>query len=92
MSVSRPFMDEVDVDTIEFGAELSERVQRTLLRAPIELVSPIGKQLSQVLEVGSLLPGSAGRLIRPARVVEACSQVRQDVFIDLDRERSDGQR
>ena len=42
-----------------FGAELIGRVQFALLCVPIEPVGPIGKQLSQVLEVSSLLPGSA---------------------------------
>jgi hypothetical protein len=54
-----PFMDEMDVDAVEIGAELTGRVQTALLRGPIELVGPIRKQLFEILEVGPLLPGYA---------------------------------
>jgi hypothetical protein len=82
-------MDEVDVDAVELGAELSGRVQLALLCLPIELVGPIRKQLPKVLKVSPLLPSSAWCLIRPARLTNALSQVRQDLWLDLDRERSD---
>src|SRR5207237_54927 len=74
--VSGPLMDEVDVDAVELGAELSGRVQLTLLCLPIELVGPIRKQLPKVLKVSPLLPGSAWCLIRPARFTNALSEVR----------------
>jgi hypothetical protein len=82
-------MDEVDVHAVELGAELSGRVQLALLCLPIELVGPIRKQLPKVLKVSPLLPSSAWCLIRPARLTNALSEVRQDLCLDLDRERGD---
>ena len=84
-------MDEVDVDAVELGAELIRRVQQALLCVPIELVGPIRKQRFKVLKVSPLLPGRAWCLIRPARVADTRSEVRQDLRLDLDRERGDVQ-
>jgi hypothetical protein len=82
----RPLMDEVDVHAIELGTEVIERVQHPLLRTPVELAGPIRKRLSQVVEVGALLPGNARHLIRPARVADARPEVRQNLLLDIDRE------
>jgi hypothetical protein len=82
-------MDEVDVDAVELGAELMEYVQLAFLCPPIELVSPILKQLPKVLKVSPLLPSSAWCLIRPASLTNALLEVRQDLCLDVDRERSD---
>jgi hypothetical protein len=87
--VSGPLMDEVDVNAVELCAELSGRVQLALLCLPIELVGPIRKQLPKVLKVSPLLPSSAWCLFRPARLTNALSEVRQDLCLDLDRERGD---
>src|SRR6478672_4685332 len=54
--VSGRLMDEMDMDAVEIGAELVDRVQLAFLCAPIELVGPIRKQLFKVLKVGPLLP------------------------------------
>ena len=87
--VSGPLMDEVDVHAVQLGAELSGRVQLTLLCLPIEFAGPILKQLPKVLKVSPLLPSSAWCLIRPAGLTNALSKVRQDLCLDVDRERSD---
>jgi hypothetical protein len=82
-------MDEVDVYAVELGAELSGRVQLALLCLPIEFAGPILKQLPEVLKVSPLFPSSAWCLIRPAGLTNALSEVRQDLCLDVDRERSD---
>src|SRR5439155_5990499 len=87
--VSGPLMDEVDMDAIELGLELIDRVQLALLCAPIEPVGPIRKQLFKVLKISPLLPGIPWCLIRPARVADTLSEVREDLVLDLDRERGD---
>ena len=89
--VSGRLMDEVDMDAVEIGAELVDRVQLAFLCAPIELVGPIRKQLFKVLKISPLLPGIAWCLIRPARVADTLSQIRQDLVLDLDRERTNVQ-
>jgi hypothetical protein len=75
------------MDAVELGAELVGRVQLALLCVPIELVGSIRKQLLEVLEVSPLVPGRAWCLIRPARAADALSEVREDLGLDLDRER-----
>jgi hypothetical protein len=87
--VPGPLMDEMNVDAVEIGAELIGRVQLALLCVPIELVGPICNQLSKVIKVSPLLPGSAWCRIRPARLADALSEVRQDLWLDPDRERGD---
>ena len=87
--VSGPLVDEVDVHAVQLGAKLSGRVQLALLCLPIEFAGPILKQLPKVLKVGPLLPRSAWCLIRPSRLTNALLEVRQDLWLDVDRERSD---
>src|SRR5262245_17533200 len=87
--VPGPLMDEVDLDAVELRSELFGRIELPLLCLPIEPVGPICKQLSKVLKVSPLLPGSAWCLIRPARVADTLSKVGQDLCRDVDRERSD---
>ena len=86
ISLPCPFVHEVNVDVTELRTKVHERVQVALLRAPVEAVGPIVEQAFQVLEVGPLRPGSARRLIRPARVADTRSEVRQDLRLDPDRE------
>jgi hypothetical protein len=43
LPVSGPLVNEVDLGTIKLRAEVMERVESTLLCAPIKIVSPIGK-------------------------------------------------
>ena len=57
--VSGSLEDEVDANAVELSPELCSRVQLALLRPPIELVGPIGKQLPKVLKVRPLLPSNA---------------------------------
>ena len=89
VSVFRPYMNEVNADAVELGLELIGRVQCALLRAPVKFVGPIRKQASQVIKIGPLFPGRAWCRIRPARVADALSKVRQSLCVDVDRERSD---
>ena len=77
---------------IKLGAKLLCYLEVALLCAPIEAVGPICKQLSKIIEISALVSGSAWCLIRPARVADALSQVRQNLFPDVDRERSDAER
>lgn len=90
-AAGQPLMDEVDVNAIQLGAELIERVKFALLRTPVELVGPIRKHMSKVLEVGAMLPSNARCLIRPARITDARPKVRENLLLDPDREGLDTQ-
>ena len=87
--VSGALMDEVNVDAVELGAKLIDRVQLALLCAPIKPVGPICKQLFKVIKIRPLVPGNAWCLIRPARVADALPEIKENLFLDPDRERSD---
>src|SRR5262245_18174307 len=87
VSLPCPFVYEVNVDGAEFSAKVLERVELALLRPPVEAVGPVAKKSLQVLEVGPLRPGGARRLIRPARVTDARSQVDQNLIRNADRKR-----
>src|SRR5512144_2839308 len=86
VSVSGPLMNEVDLDTVDFGAEVLEPVQLTLSGTPVELVAPVREQPLQVFEVGPLTPGRAWRRIGPARGADALSEIREDLRLDVNRE------
>ena len=62
--MSGPLMDEVDVDAVEFRAEVIDRIQLALLCASVEAVHPICKQLFKIIKVSPLVPRSAWGLIR----------------------------
>ena len=87
--VSGALMDEVDVDAVELGAKLIDRVQLALLCAPIKPVGPICKQLFKVIKIRLLVSGNAWCLIRPARVADARPEIKENLFLDPNRERSD---
>ena len=74
--------------SVELGLELIGGVQCALLRAPVKFVGPIRKQASQAIKIGPLFPGRTWCRIRPARVADALSKVRQSLCVDVDQERS----
>jgi len=84
-------VDEVNADTVQFGAEVVEPVQLAFLCPPVELAGPVSDQLPQVAEVGALRPGGHRCRIGPPRVADAGPQVRQNLVADPDREGFDRQ-
>jgi hypothetical protein len=66
-----PFMDEMDAQAIDFGAEVGELVEYLLLSALVELVVPVIDQLTHVLKVGAVIPFVPCDFVRPARASEA---------------------
>lgn len=84
--ISRLFVNEVDPGTIKLGAEVMERVESTLLCAPIKLVSPIGKQLFEVIKISAPIPCMAWCPRRPPGITDALSKLRQRLLRNRDRE------
>src|SRR5437016_3835971 len=89
---SSALVDEVNANTVEFGSEVMETVQRALLRTPVEVVGPVFKNRSEGLEVCALLPRTRWRAVRPARVVDTSPEVREDFLVDVDGEWLDAER
>src|SRR5215831_16278780 len=82
-------MDEMDENAIECSTKLLEGVELALLHPPVELVSPISQQLSEILQVGPLFPRRPWALIRPAGEPQALVQVVKGFLSKTDRERLD---
>ena len=75
--VRRPHVDEVDVDPVDLGRELRQRVQPRLARAPVVVGRPVAGELLQRRQLHALraicdelLAGPARRRDAPAQVVE----------------------
>ena len=70
-------MNEVDVEIVNNGLELVELVQPALLFPPVELVTPVGDELRQIVELGAVVPVGALELIRESGPREPCPKILQ---------------
>jgi hypothetical protein len=77
---------EMNPHAVDRSAIVLEAFQRTLLRAPVVLVLPIGDELAQIGGVGAVAPARARQLIGPARAREALVEIAQHAGRGLDRE------
>lgn len=66
-----PLMDEMDVNAIDLGVEVSELVDGHLLCPPVELILPVVAKLSHIVQVGAVVPVSTCNLVRPTDAGEA---------------------
>src|SRR5260370_32326113 len=79
-------MQEVNRLPIDFGRELRELVQLSLVFSPIVAVSPI---IGQILQIGSrysAAPTGAGQLCRPSGASQPVAQVGQFTIRYIDSE------
>ena len=82
----RPDVDEVDLDPVDLGRELGQRVQPRLAPAPVVLGRPVAgerlqrRQLHPLGAVGDELPRG------PARRLDPAAQLSEIRFGDLDVE------
>lgn len=70
----RLLMDEMNLQSVDARREVVELVQLPLLRAPVELVAPVGDQLLEVRDIGAVGPALLERRRKP-RAREPHSQV-----------------
>src|SRR5262249_24289519 len=98
MRARTALVDEVDAVLLAVlashrGGEVAEAVEPAVLRAPVEAVSPVLEQVAHVGAVSAPFPPFvAGRLLRPARPLEARSQLRDLLVRHMDGERFGGSR
>ena len=64
-------MHEMDLDAVDRRLELVELVQPPLLGAPVVLVAPVGDKLTEVGQVGAVVPVGAAELVRKPRASQA---------------------
>ena len=86
-------VDEVDVGSVDLGAEVVPGLQLRLVLPPVVLVPPVLAELLEVSQVGAVVPAGVGDLVRPPGPPEALLQVVEDGVVHGDVERLDvGQR
>src|SRR5438552_4519125 len=81
-------MDEVKIDAGHGRCELTEAVERRLVRPPVLVIPPVRAELLHVLHVCTVGPGGARGLVGPARACEPLTQVVQDGLRHVDAERT----
>src|SRR3712207_4479286 len=82
-------MDEVDLDPVDLGGELRERVELLLGLAPVVVALPVAGELPQRLELDTLGAIFDELLGGPARRGYASPKVGEVLFRDVDAEGSD---
>jgi hypothetical protein len=71
---------------------MSQTIEPSLLRAPIELVGPRREERAQTLRVDPEVPARAADLLRPARSFDALAQVGEHCLVHGDGVRLDRDR
>src|SRR5687768_9430347 len=77
-------MEKVDRHAIYLGAKLWIRVNSALVLAPVIGFHPVGHQFLEVGGVSTVLPAFVGKVVNPARALEARSQIGEHVLGNLD--------
>ena len=82
-------MNEVNINAVNIGFELAERVQPFLLSAPVVFITPIFDEALQKRQVRAVVPPRVGKLVRKARLSQAAFQVGQHGIRNLNFEWDD---
>ena len=61
--IGRALVDEVDVESVDGGLEVVERVELSFLVPPVEPCLPVVDQLAEVGQVGAIVPPDALELV-----------------------------
>jgi hypothetical protein len=54
-----PFVNEMNTEIVNFGAEMREAIDSIFLRSPVESRRPVIHELFQVVQARSVIPSSA---------------------------------
>jgi hypothetical protein len=84
--VRRLHVDEVDLDPVDLGPELRERVELRFGLAPVVVGGPVPRELLQRRQLDALRPVRDELLAGPARRRDAAAQVVQLLLRNLDVE------
>jgi hypothetical protein len=76
-------MHEVDA----FPDEVVERVEFPLPGTPVELMNPVGNEVSQPVQFGALFPAYAGYLVGPSCMVQPRPQIVEHFIRDVNPKR-----
>ena len=87
--VRRLHVDEVDVQPVDLGLELRQRVQSRFAPAPVVLGRPVAGELLCCCQLHALGPIGDEFLGRPTSRIDAAAQFLDLAFRDVDSERAD---
>jgi hypothetical protein len=82
-------VDEVDVDPVDLGRELGERVEVRLGLAPVVVGLPVARERLQRRQLHALRPIFDQLLAGPARRGDALAEVEEILFRNVDAEGAD---
>jgi hypothetical protein len=82
-------VDKVDVDPVDLGDELRQRVQSRLALAPVVIRRPVARELLHRRQLHALRPIFDELLAGPARRGDALPEVDEILFRNVDAEGSD---
>ena len=85
----RPDVDEVDVDPVDLGRDLRQRVELRLGLAPVVVRRPVAREFLQRRELHALRPIFDELLVGPARRENPSAKVGQLDFRNVDPEGAD---
>src|SRR5689334_25362380 len=82
-------MNEVNVESIDSGFELTELIEPAFLGTPIEPVAPVLDEGLQIPEIHAVVPAGTVELVRKSRPCESRFQILQDIVRNMDGKRND---
>ena len=86
----RTHVNEVDVDTVDLGRELRQRVEGRLDLAPVVVRRPVARELLHRRQLHALRLVRNNFLVRPPRGGHAAFQIRERLVWKMDTEGLDG--
>ena len=88
--VARPHVSKLDVEAVDLGDELRQRVQPCLTMAPDVTGAPVFADFLDVGERGALAPILGCLALGPTGIGQAAAQIGDGGFRNLETERADG--
>src|SRR6476469_3027345 len=83
-------MNEVNVESIDPGLELTELVEAAFLCAPIKPITPVLDEALQISEIHAVVPAGTSELVRKSRACESRFQILQGIVRNVNGKRNDG--
>src|SRR5262249_14744206 len=83
-------MNEVNVESIDPGLELTELIEPPFLCAPIKPITPVLDEALQISETHAVVPAGAIELVRKSCACESSFQILQRIVRNVNGKRNDG--
>ena len=83
-------VNEMNVDSVDLGHELRQRVQPRLHLAPVVVGAPVADDFLEFPELNALRPIIDGLLVRPSRGGDASAEIDELLFRYVDAEGANG--